>query len=76
MAPSQIFFLQAKFGDFCHIYAVSLSNNLPFLFFLVFCPAISLCVIFLQVVDANVHIAAIVFFDMLLRRTFVQHDIS
>ncbi|KAJ92967.1 hypothetical protein DF41_05910 [Raoultella planticola] len=75
MAPSQIFFLQAKFGDFCHIYATRLSNNLHFLFFLVFCPAISLCVIFLQVVDANVHIAAIVFFDMLLRRTFVQHDI-
>lgn len=41
MAPSQIFFLQAYFGDFCHIYAPCLSNNLPFFYFLVFCPAIS-----------------------------------
>ncbi|VUS30412.1 hypothetical protein SB6419_02146 [Klebsiella spallanzanii] len=42
MAPSQIFFLQAYFGDFCHTYAPRLSKNLPFFYFLVFCPAISL----------------------------------
>ncbi|WP_237568396.1 hypothetical protein, partial [Klebsiella pneumoniae] len=75
-APSQIFFHQVQFGDFCHIYATILIYTLPFLLFLVFCPAISLWMTFLQDGDANVHIAAIVFFDMLLRRTFVQHDIS
>ncbi len=69
-------FHQVQFGDFCHIYATILIYTLPFLLFLVFCPAISLWMTFLQDGDANVHIAAIVFFDMLLRRTFVQHDIS
>lgn len=68
-------FHQVQFGDFCHIYATILIYTLPFLLFLVFCPAISLWMTFLQDGDANVHIAAIVF-DMLLRRTFVQHDIS
>ncbi|PMC11900.1 hypothetical protein CJ207_25490, partial [Klebsiella aerogenes] len=42
------------------------SNNLPSILFLVFCPVFCFNVIFLQVGEANVHIAAIVFFDMLL----------
>ncbi|AXA28669.1 hypothetical protein BBB54_03625 [Klebsiella variicola] len=71
-----MFFHLVQFGDFCHIYATILINTLPLIFFLVFCPVISLWMTFLQDGDANVHIAAIVFFDMLLRRTFVQHDIS
>jgi hypothetical protein len=55
------YFSPGKFGDFCHIYATILINTLPLIFFLVFCPVISLCMTFLQDADANVHIAAIVF---------------
>ena len=65
-----------QFGDFCHIYATILIYTLPFLLFLVFCPAISLWMTFLQDGDANVHIAAIVFFDMLTTGDEYPHNIS
>ncbi len=60
-APRKYFSHLVQFGDFCHIYATILINTLPLIFFLVFCPVISLWMTFLQDGDANVHIAAIVF---------------
>ncbi len=39
--PALANFSPVQFGDFCHIYATILIYTLPFLLFLVFCPAIS-----------------------------------
>ncbi len=69
--PSQIFFHRVQFGDFCHIYATILIYTLPFLLFLVFCPAISLWMTFLRDWRRKRSYCRDSFFDMLLRRTFV-----
>ncbi len=67
MTISPIFFIQAKFGDLCHIYNPFLINIPRLVSALAFYAGILLCMTLLHDPDANVHIAAIFIFDMLLR---------
>ncbi|MGK9175438.1 hypothetical protein KXR87_19830 [Yokenella regensburgei] len=65
-----------EFGDFCHIY-LPLLIFLPYLKpFLAYSSAIYGCMTFPHNGDANVHIAAIVFFDMLTAADDIPHNIS
>ncbi|GEM_PF-5721823 len=65
-----------KFGDICHVFALVM-RYLPIVScFLAFFSAISRCMTFLQIPDANVHIAAIVFFDMLTNADCNLHNIT
>ena len=67
MTISPVFFIQAKFGDLCHIYNPILINIPRLVSRLAFYAVILPCVTVLHDPDANVHIAAIFIFDMLLR---------
>jgi len=60
----------------CHIYPLAMHYLPSFLALTAFLSAISRWMTFLQSVHANVHIAAIVFFDMLTEENCISHNIT
>ncbi|QIH61965.1 hypothetical protein CRX67_01690 [Enterobacteriaceae bacterium A-F18] len=67
---------KSKFGDICHASGFALIILPPLWLFPAYSSAISHCMTFLHRADANVHIAAIVFFDMLTTADEYPHNIS
>ncbi|MGA3763745.1 hypothetical protein ACTMFR_10435, partial [Escherichia coli] len=65
-----------KFGDMCHVFTWLLSIALNKSSKPAYSSKNYLCVIFPQHRDANVHIAAILFFDMLKGGRKSAHNIS